>query len=119
MNLRICAKICKECPFSIGSAKGWLGPHDANDIVADMNRDLPFSCHLVRGDDEQENQEKMENGEHPICRGYVASATRSAKQFGQHPYYGKQMRELQKQITEEDENQVMNKWTFLKYHDEQ
>ena len=117
MNLTICKKICKECPFTLKSAKGWLGPHSADDIIEDMNRDIPFSCHLVRTDDQDENISKLISGEHPVCRGYIACASCSAKQFGQHPLYGKQMRELQKSITEEDINSVMNKWTFKKYHE--
>lgn len=116
MKLQICAKICKECPFTINSIQGWLGPHNAEDIIEDMNRDIPFSCHMMRSDDETDNQEKLINGEHLVCRGYIACAKRSAKQFSQHPVYGIQMLELQRQITEEDQNLVMNKWTFKKYH---
>lgn len=116
--MEICKKICNECPFRVNSTKGWLGPHNASEIIEDLNRDIPFSCHMVRGNDPLENQRKMLSGEHPICRGYIACATRSAKQFGQHSTYGKEMRRLQKEITDEDENLVMNKWTFKKYHEE-
>ncbi len=118
MKLTICKKICKECPFTFKSVKGWLGEvHTVDEIIEDMNRDIPFSCHLQRKDNDEDNIGQLMNGEQNVCRGYVASASCSAKQFGQHPIYGKQMRELQKEITEEDRNLVMNKWTFKKYHE--
>lgn len=116
MKLEICKKICKECPFAIGSPPGWLGPHNSQDIIEDMNRDIPFSCHLIRGDNEDENIEKMLSGQHKICRGYVSCASKSAKLFGQHPTYGIQMKSLQNEITQLDKDLVFTKWDFLKYH---
>lgn len=116
MNLKICPKICNECPFTHKAPKVWLGPHSADEIVEAMNLDMPFSCHLVRKDDEADNIQEMPAGKQPICRGYVASASLSCKRFGQHPTYGSQMLELQRQITGDDLKQVMNKFNFKKHH---
>lgn len=117
MKLTICKKMCGECPFLKDSAQGYLDYHDPQEILDDMNRDIPFSCHLQRADDPQLNAEELENGNQNVCRGYVATASKSAKLFGQHPFYGKQMRGLQDTITAADKDQVLNKWDWLKYHD--
>lgn len=116
MKLTICKKICKECPFRKDSVKGYLDYHQPDDVLNDMNRDIPFSCHLQRKDDPDQNLEELENGTQNVCRGFVATASKSCKQFGQHPYYGQEMRKIQNEITEADKDLVMNKWDWLKHH---
>lgn len=117
MQLRICRKICSECPFKKNSLQGWLGNHTTDSISEQINLELPFSCHMVREDNEEVNNIKLLNGEHVVCRGFIATATVSVKRFGAHPVYGEQMKKLQDEITVEDKEQVMNKWDFKKYHD--
>lgn len=117
MKLKICKRICKECPFKKDSLQGWLGNHTTDSILEQINLEMPFSCHMVREDNEKINNIKLLEGEHGICRGYIATATVSAKRFGGNPIYGEQMKNLQDEIIQEDKEQVMNKWNFKKYHD--
>ncbi len=116
--MKICKAICKVCPFRKDSAQGYLGPHTTQEILDAMQFDIPFVCHPKRLNSDEETEAAIHTGEAPICRGYVASASKSSKMFGQHPVFGKQMRELQLEITEEDKKGVMNLWDFKKYHEE-
>lgn len=117
-GLTMCKAVCKVCPFKKDSMQGYLGPHTTEEILDVMQFDMPFACHPQRRDDPQETEALMLKGEVQICRGYVASASKSAKMFGQHPVFGKQMRDLQLEITAEDKEVVLNRWNFKKYHDD-
>lgn len=116
MNLTICAKICRECPFSKNAIRGYLDYHTPEEILDAMNRDLPFSCHMQRGDDPEKNMKELLAGKQKVCRGFVAAASKSCKRFGQHPYYGKEMRKLQELITDQDKEEVLTKWQWTEYH---
>lgn len=48
MNLTVCTRICKECPFSKSSPKGWLGFHTLESVLAVQQEAGLFSCHLLR-----------------------------------------------------------------------
>lgn len=115
----MCKKICKECPFSIDSIQGYLDYHTTDEILSDMSKELPFTCHLQRKENQHLNLIEMENGKQNVCRGYVATATKTAQLFGSNPFYGKEMLKLQKEITKEDKDKVFNKWSWKKYHDEE
>lgn len=117
IKLDICKKICNECPFKIGAVKGYIDYHTPEEILEKMQFEFPFSCHLQRGDDPDENMRKIHSGEQQVCRGFVATADKSCKLFGQNPIYGKELRRLQDTITEEDLKQVYSKWDWLKYHE--
>jgi len=95
--------------------RGWLGPHSIEEIMDTMQFEGLFSCHLHRGDDSS-NQDIVD-GKIPICRGFLASASASCKLFGQNRDYGKKLRQLQDQITEEDQAKVLTKWDFREHHD--
>jgi hypothetical protein len=114
MKLVMCKKICDECPFSKESLRGWLGPHSIEEILHMQQSEYPFSCHKTR--DDQTTNEAIQNGEYPICRGYIASASKSCKRFGQHPIVGQAMLKLQEEITQEDKDQVLARWEFPDHH---
>lgn len=111
--MKICKKICNQCPFRKNSLQGWLGPHEVDEILETMQFDGLFSCHMRRTEDSTMNDIIV--GDLPICRGYVASASASFKLFGQNAY-GQLMRPLQKQITQEDKEAVLDRRTFKKHH---
>jgi len=113
--MKTCKKICKECPFSKTSARGWLGHHTIEEIQHTMQFEGLFSCHMTRTEDS--TFEDIESGKTPICRGFLASASASCKMFGQHPENGAALRELQKEITDEEKEQVLTKWDFAVHHD--
>ena len=119
MNLRVCRTVCKECPFSKRSPKGWLGGLSAQETLDAMQYETLFSCHLHREEDTEQNLKNIENGTHPICRGFLISATKSCKLFGQNPETGKALFELQSNliITEKDKEDTLTRWDFLNYHE--
>lgn len=112
--MKICSKICKECPFSNKSMPGWLGPHSIEEILDSQQFEHPFSCHMQRTEDSSISD--ILTGELQICRGWVASATKSCKKFGQNPLYPG-LSELQNQIKPEELEGVLARWEFRKYHE--
>lgn len=115
--MKVCAKVCKECPFRKDSLRGWLGHHSIDEILDSIQWEIPFSCHMTRTD-ETTNEDIIE-GRTPICRGFIASANKSCKMFGQNPQFP-QLRELQKQVkseAKEDASEILAKWEFREYHD--
>lgn len=110
----MCKKICGECPFKKDSLPGWLGPHDVDDIMNMQQFEQPFSCHRTR--DDKTTIESIISGDYPVCRGFVASASASCKLFGQNPEYGSKLRQLQKEITDEDKSLVLTRQNFRDYH---
>jgi hypothetical protein len=113
--MKVCAKICNECPFRKDAPKGWLGPHTVEELLDAQQFEFPFSCHKLREDDSTEAD--IIQGRLKICRGFVASASASFKLFGQHPIYGKALRTLQDTITDEDKELVLDRRGFAAHHD--
>lgn len=114
MNLVMCKRICKECPFRTTSIKGWLGAATVDQTLDYQSFEGLFSCHMTR--DDNVTEEAITEGKYPICRGFIASAVASCKQFGSHPVNGQALRELQEQITPEDKELVLTQWDFRKHH---
>lgn len=82
MELKVCAKMCKECPFSTESIKGYLGGFTVDETLQYISNEGLFSCHLHRGDSVVENEENVKNGKSPICRGFMLQAKKTGKLFG-------------------------------------
>lgn len=117
MKLTVCSKLCVECPFSKNSLKGWLGAHTLDDIVECQENEDLFSCHMARKEDMC--AEDIESGKVKICRGYVASATKSNKIFGEDTENGPELMRLQKLIREEDKEDpdiILSIDEFLEHH---
>ncbi len=117
-SLSVCAKVCKECPFKRGSLKGWLGGLSIEETLEHMNKERFFSCHMTRGEDTEENFIQIIQGKQPICRGFMISAQKSAKLFGNGLTASRALKALQENIdvTEEEKDEVMTAWEFRKYH---
>lgn len=107
--------ICSECPFKKDSLPGYLGPHSLDQVLWSQQQELPFSCHKERTD--KSDISDIVSGKLHICRGWMASASKSCKLFGTHPFYGEELKELQKDIDPKDVVQVMDKTEFKKYHE--
>lgn len=110
---RVCKKICNECPFSKDSMKGWLGPHSIEELMDYIQFEYPFSCHKTR--DDETTDIAIAAGDYPVCRGFVAAASKSFKLFGT-TEAGRQMRLFQDQITPEEKEMVLSKWEFREHH---
>ena len=119
MNLTVCSKLCVECPFSKKAKKGWLGSHTLEGVIEVQKNEELFSCHLARKTGMTSDQ--IESGEIKICRGYVASATKSDITFGKNDVNGEELRRLQQQIIaedKEDKNIILSQDEFKEHHGE-
>jgi hypothetical protein len=117
MNLTICTKLCNECPFSVNALKGWLGPHTIDAVIDTQDNEGLFSCHLARK--ENMTVDEIESGAVRMCRGYIASSTKSGIEFGDNQKYGKELRRLQLQVIAEDlENNdiILSQSEFKEHH---
>lgn len=117
MKLTVCSKLCSECPFSTNSPKGWLGSHSLRGVLAAQNDEKPFSCHLARKEDM--TSDSIESGQVKICRGYVASATKSGIMFGENEVNGPELQRLQQLIISEDRedpNIILSQEEFVVHH---
>ncbi len=117
MNLSICKKMCGECPFSESSPKGWLGPHSLEGILKTLHQGDLFSCHMLRRIDM--NQQDIENGDVRICRGFVASATKSGIVFDRDTETQRAISDLQILVSheaKEDSSSILSKDEFEKHH---
>ncbi len=120
MKLTVCSKLCSECPFSKASPKGWLGFHTLDGVLEAQQREELFSCHLARKDEMTSGN--IESGEVKICRGYIASATKSGINFGQNYKNGRELKRLQALITKEakeDGNIILSRDEFKEHHGRQ
>lgn len=120
MKLTVCSKLCTECPFSKASPKGWLGFHTLDGVLKAQQEEGLFSCHLARKD--EMTSDNIESGEIKICRGYIASATKSGIIFGQNHKNGQELKRLQVLITKEskeDENIILSRDEFKEHHGRQ
>ena len=117
MKLNVCAKLCKECPFSANSPKGWLGSHSLRGVLDAQNDEKLFSCHLARREDM--SAEEIASGQVKICRGFVASASKSGITFGENEVNGPELQRLQKLIADEDKedpNIILSQEEFVVHH---
>lgn len=117
MKLNVCSKLCSECPFSTNAPKGWLGSHSLGGVLAAQNDEKLFSCHLARR--ENMTGDDIESGQIKICRGYVASATKSGIVFGEDEINGPELQRLQQLISaenKEDVNIILSQEEFVVHH---
>ncbi len=69
--------------------------------------------------DDDTEQQDVNEGSVNVCRGFVAAATASFKLFGQHPYYGEEMRRIQDEVkaeAKEPAGSVLTRGNFVDYH---
>ncbi len=117
MNLSICKKMCGECPFSQSSPKGWLGPHSLDDVLETLHEGKLFSCHMLRKVDMV--QQDIENGDIRICRGFVASATKSGIVFDRQTETQRAISDLQILVSreaKEESESILSSDEFKKHH---
>ena len=117
MKLTVCSKLCKECPFSKNARRGWLGSHTLKGVLIAQQEEELFSCHMARK--EGMSSENIESGEIKICRGYVASATKSGITFGKSYKNGSELKRLQELIIEEaleDTDIILSRLEFAQHH---
>lgn len=119
MNLTVCNSICKQCPFTFSAVHGWLGPHSLEEVLFTQEQSKLFSCHMLRKTDM--TKEDIEDGHVKICRGFIASATKSGICFDNNTETGKALRKLQVSIAieaKEDMDSILSNDEFAQYHNQ-
>jgi len=115
-KLKVCSKLCGECPFSNKSIRGWLTDYTIEDIKTFQRNDGLFPCHkMVEGDglSQAEVSKAIEAGEMKMCRGYVESIVKSAKL----PQKGSALYEAYLTVKAEGTSEKsMTIWDFEKHH---
>lgn len=80
--MKVCSKLCNDCPFSNKSIKGFLGGYDIETLLDFFNNDILFPCHkTVKLSSERVGsvQQQVLDEELPVCRGYLECMVRSCK----------------------------------------
>lgn len=79
--MKICPKLCNECPFSNTSMKGFLSNYSINDFILFQSKDILFPCHMLVPYDMTIDEAKtlIIEDKLPICRGYIESMRKSCK----------------------------------------
>ena len=107
--MKVCKKVCVECPFKKDSLKGWLGEHTVQGILDSQQYETPFTCHMQRDNIKDHN-------EIDLCRGLFISANKSFKLMGQNPNFGKEMLEIQKTTRDDSRENILSRREFLDHH---
>ena len=79
--VKVCTKLCNDCPFSNTSMKGFLAEYSFSDIKVFMQTDTLFPCHKVLPNEfsktPAETSEHVKQGDFALCRGYAESMIKS------------------------------------------
>ena len=79
--MRICQKMCDDCPFSRKSMRGFLGGYEVEELVIFFQQEVLFACHKqVSGNETvKEMESKVRKEKVSLCRGYVEAMRKSCK----------------------------------------
>lgn len=113
--MRVCEKVCKECPFKKGSPKGWLGPHSSADFLKMTQADVAFACHMKIKGKYEGDVDSVLSGKQKVCRGYMISAAKSFVRFGK---FSPELAKLQEGFSASDKETsgIMDKNEFYYHH---
>lgn len=112
----VCSKLCGECPFSNKSLNGWLADYTKDDILAFMQGEASFPCHMMmteEGKTVDECKELINQGKMRICRGYTEMLIKSCKSVRMNEQLAKAI-ELVK--IEGLSDNSMSIFEFIKHH---
>lgn len=113
MNIEVCSTICKECPFSKSSLKGYFGQKDNRqyfeEIIEMWLQEKHYPCHLKIQKYYDFNDKKLYKI--PLCRGYVAMYKNSFK-----VPRNVQLKELVDSFPPEEAKQYLSVFEFKSYH---
>ena len=115
-KIKLCPKMCNECPFYNKSIKGFIADYNVMDFHQIMSNEISFPCHKSMSEDDIEFKEAeylIDNGEITMCREYVESVIKSAKS----PYHNKQLIEAIKQVKIDGLSEhSMSIFEFINHH---
>jgi len=77
--MKVCDKVCKECPFRRKSAQGYLGKNNPHDFLRAAMSDESVACHL-KVNQELKREEWLEaESQAPRCRGALTMMNNQCK----------------------------------------
>jgi len=79
-EVKVCSKMCDDCPFSKKSIRGFLATYTIDQIQQYITSSVFFVCHkYIKADmDNDSCMKAVLNGELPMCRGYMECMVKSA-----------------------------------------
>ncbi|BAV39328.1 hypothetical protein BPT24_204 [Tenacibaculum phage pT24] len=112
----VCVKLCKDCPFSKTSLKGFLADYEVDDFTRMMSANFSFPCHKNVKDDMtlEAVQQKINNSEMFHCRGYIESFIKSGRTGYGNPKLQEAIDEVKKQGLSDNS---MSDYEFKYHHD--
>lgn len=105
-------KMCSQCPFRVGAAKGWLGPWDPIEVDIMARRDLDFYCHMdldVKQEADLTAAERNAQVEH--CVGILRYMNAECKLSRD-----KQKADVQRELKGIEDDDVIPARQFVVYH---
>lgn len=111
--MKVCEKICKDCPFRRKHPAGWMGSNHPWDHSQSALSDESVGCHSSFPQDGYENKIKFQIAEKraPRCRG----ALTFMRNIGKVPR-NKEMRKLADSVKPDKKNCFATLGEFLKHH---
>lgn len=79
--MKVCNKLCNDCPFSNTSIPGFLADYTVDDFVKFYANEILFPCHKYVSEDTDVDtvQNLVRTEALPLCRGYAESYIKSCK----------------------------------------
>lgn len=102
-----CPKPCKECPWRIESAAGWLGPLSVDEWIMLAHSDEPIACHLTISETDENGVGSWDQDKIKQCRG-AANYRRNV---------GKSPRNPNALVGEQDDSCFASPMAFKDHHE--
>jgi hypothetical protein len=79
--LKVCPRLCEECPFSLSSSRGFLATYTLSDFIEFFSREVLFACHtfMKRSMSLQQMEQDVRDEKLLLCKGYVDCMKKSCK----------------------------------------
>ncbi len=107
--MKVCSKICPECPFRRKAAPGWLGANSPENFVALATSDSSIACHMAF-DQNSENFEARES-QAARCRGAITLMSNMCKLP-----HDPEMAALRKSVPADHKEVFSFPYQFTEYH---
>jgi hypothetical protein len=111
----VCAKMCKDCPYSKNSLSGFLADYSVDDFIAFQRDEVSFPCHKVTPEDTDtiDVHHEIMAGRSYFCRGYVESVIKSGKLPHTNELLKMAIEKVKESGLSEDSMSIID---FVKYH---
>lgn len=120
--MKVCTRMCGDCPFSTNSIPGFLADYTIEDFSHYYQGEVLFPCHkLVKRDmNVNDISELVRSEQLHLCRGYVEMFAKSCK-LPREPKFANIVKIVKKDLSEKSmsfHQFVQHHSRFLKQNDE-